>query len=71
MHELSIAISIVDTCTEEARKAGGNSVSSVELEIGKLSGVVPEALEFSWDVAIKDSMLEKAELKINQINARD
>ena len=45
-------------------------MSNVELEIGKLSGVIPEALEFSWDVAIKDSLLEKASLKINEISAR-
>ena len=70
MHELSIAMSIVETCTEEARKAGGSTVSNVELEIGKLSGVIPEALEFSWDVAIKDSLLENASLKINEIAAR-
>ena len=70
MHELSIAMSIVETCTEEAGKAGGTSVSSVEVEIGKLSGVIPEALEFSWDVAIKDSLLENARLKINEIAAK-
>ena len=63
-------MSIVETCTEEARKAGGSLVSSVELEIGKLSGVIPEALEFSWDVAIKDSLLENASLKINEISAK-
>jgi hydrogenase nickel incorporation protein HypA/HybF len=69
MHELSIAMSIVETCTEEAEKAGGSMVSSVELEIGTLSGVIPEALEFSWDVAIKDTPLEKAKLVINLIQA--
>lgn len=70
MHELSIAMSIVETCIEETGKAGGSSVSSIELEIGKLSGVIPEALEFSWDVAIKDTLLEKSRLVINVIEAR-
>lgn len=69
MHELSIAMSIVETCTEEAAKAGGSSVSSVELEVGELSGVIPEALEFSWDVAIKETPLENATLVINMIEA--
>lgn len=70
MHELSIAMNIVEICTEEASKAGAGSVSKVELEIGTISGVIPDALEFSWDVAIKDSPLENATLKIHTVQAR-
>jgi len=69
MHELSIAISIVETCTEELIKAGAKKVSRVELQVGSLSGVEHEALEFSWDVATKASPVEGAELFIHKTEA--
>lgn len=64
MHELSIAMNIVEICTEEASKAGAIKVTAVEVEIGEISGVIPEALEFSWDVATRETSLEQAELVI-------
>ena len=70
MHELSIAMNIVEICTEEASKAGAQTVSKVELEIGTISGVIPDALEFSWDVAIRDTPIENARLAISLVQAR-
>ena len=67
MHELSIALSIVDIAEEEVRKANASSVDLIELDIGKLSGVEINALEFVWDQAVKETVLEKAERKINRI----
>jgi hydrogenase nickel incorporation protein HypA/HybF len=64
MHELSIATSIVEICVEEAHKAGAAKVTRVEVEIGSLSGVEPEALAFSWDIAIQSTILEGAPLEI-------
>lgn len=69
MHELSIAMSIVDICTEEAQKAGAEKVTRVEVEIGTLSGVETEALEFSWEAAIKNTLVEGAVLAIHKVEA--
>ena len=69
MHELSIAMSIVEICTEEAKKAKAEKVTRVELEVGSLSGIEPDALEFSWDVAVKDSPVDGASLIIHKIDA--
>lgn len=69
MHELSIAMNIVEICVEEAQKSGAGKVTGVEVEVGSMSGVIPDALEFSWDVATKDSLLEGAGLKITAIKA--
>jgi hydrogenase nickel incorporation protein HypA/HybF len=69
MHELSIAMSIVEICTEELGKAGADKVTLVELEIGSLSGVEIDALEFSWDVAVKDTAVESAPLVIRRVDA--
>jgi hydrogenase nickel incorporation protein HypA/HybF len=70
MHELSIAMSIVEICTEEVQKASASKVTKVEVEIGSLAGVETEALEFSWDVAINNTVVEDAPLVIKKIIAR-
>ncbi len=64
MHELSIAMGIVELAEKEARKAGGKEIEIIELEIGKLAGIEMEALDFAWPVATKNTMLANAELKI-------
>jgi hydrogenase nickel incorporation protein HypA/HybF len=70
MHELSIAVGIVDLAESKAKNAGAGKILNIELEIGKLSGVEPDALEFAWPVAVKGTMLEDAKKTIVQIAGR-
>jgi hydrogenase nickel incorporation protein HypA/HybF len=67
MHELSIAISIIELAEEEARKANANSISKIEVEIGDMAGVEKEALQFCWDSAILGTMAAEAELVIHSV----
>jgi hydrogenase nickel incorporation protein HypA/HybF len=69
MHELSIAMSIVDIAEEEAKKANIKKFAAIELEIGTLSGIVTEALDFAWQEAVKGSVLQDAELKVTPVKA--
>lgn len=69
MHELSIAMSIVDGACEEASRHGAIRVESVHLRLGQLSGVVKEALLFSYDLATADTMLEGSRLEIEEVKA--
>lgn len=69
MHELSIALGIVDIADKETKKAGASKVDSIELEIGVLSGVELDSLEFVWPNAVEGTVLEKAERKIDFIHA--
>ena len=66
MHELSIAMSIVDAATDEARQRGVQ-VSAVHLRLGALSGVVKDALLFSYEVACQDTPLAGSKLIIEEI----
>jgi hydrogenase nickel incorporation protein HypA/HybF len=61
MHELAITQSIVAICLENA---AGRKVLSVEIEVGELSGVVPEALEFCFEACSSGTLLENARLEI-------
>ena len=47
MHELSIAVNIVEIAEEEARERN-TTVTAVHLKLGPLSGVVKESLLFSY-----------------------
>jgi len=67
MHELSIVLSIVDIAEKEVKKHEADSVERIELDIGKLSGIEPHALEFAWEYGVNDSVLAHAEKVINYI----
>jgi hydrogenase nickel incorporation protein HypA/HybF len=69
MHELSIALSIVDLAEEEARKANAISISKVEVEVGTMAGIETDALLFVWDSVIQDTMAQQAVLVIHTIEA--
>ncbi len=69
MHELGIMQNIVDTVQNYAKENNIKEVSKVILEIGRISGVVPEALEFCFDVCINDTVLEGAKLEIDRVAA--
>lgn len=71
MHELSIARSIVELVEEQADNRGASVVEELELEIGHLSGVEIQTLEFALDSAIKGSKLEKAGLSVIILRGKD
>ncbi len=70
MHEFSLATQIVETVTEEAKKREASHVLSLEIEIGTLSGVVREALDFALQEAIKNSVLETAQIELTEVQAK-
>ncbi|MHB9849474.1 hydrogenase maturation nickel metallochaperone HypA [Streptomyces sp. Tue6028] len=69
MHELSIAVAVVEQ-VEEAVRGQGSAVESLTLRIGELAGVVPEALDFSFGLATEGTALAGARLLIETVEAR-
>jgi len=66
MHELSIAMSIVDMALEEAERRDV-TIDAVHLELGPLSGVVADALHFSYEMACSGTALEGSRLVIKEV----
>jgi hydrogenase nickel incorporation protein HypA/HybF len=64
MHELSIAVSIVDAATEEAERVGASRVEAVHLRLGVLAGVVERALQDCFELACRETPLEGSRLVI-------
>jgi hydrogenase nickel incorporation protein HypA/HybF len=70
MHELSIALSILDVAQEEAERHGNAQVNGIHLRLGPLSGVVKESLLSAFELAREGSPLETAHLKIEETPIR-
>ena len=63
MHELALTHEIVDIV---CKAANDRRVHKVTLEIGRLSCVMPEAIEFCFDVVARGTLAEGARLEIRQ-----
>jgi hydrogenase nickel incorporation protein HypA/HybF len=70
MHELSIVMSIVDIAQQQAEKEQASIIDEIEIDIGCLSSIEMNAFEFAWKQGVKETILEKAEKKINRIKGR-
>ena len=66
MHELSIALSIIEGAEDEVRRQGGGHVCAVHLKLGGLSGVVRDALLFSYELACEGTSLHGSSLIIEE-----
>jgi hydrogenase nickel incorporation protein HypA/HybF len=66
MHELSIAESVVSIAE---RHAAGRRVARVEVRVGHLRQVVPSALEFAFELVSQGTVIEGAELSLQEVPA--
>jgi len=69
MHEISIAINIIEICQKELQKAKGQRIDKVNLSVGKLSGIEIESLDFALEVSKPNSSLAGAEIVIDEVSA--
>ncbi len=67
MHELSIAISMIEQIVEESENRGGLDVEAVHLKLGVFSGVDKDALLFAYELACEGTPLEGSRLVIETI----
>jgi hydrogenase nickel incorporation protein HypA/HybF len=67
MHELSIALSILDMAAEEANRHGAVRVLGIRLRLGPLAGVVKEALLSAYELARDAEDFGDAKLMIEEV----
>ncbi|HEY6805571.1 MAG TPA: hydrogenase maturation nickel metallochaperone HypA [Pyrinomonadaceae bacterium] len=67
MHELSIAMSMIEMASEEAVRNDQARVVALHLKLGPLAGVVKEALLFSYEIACQGTLLEGSQLIIEDV----
>jgi len=66
MHELSIAEAVIGIVERHAR---GRVVTRVELKVGHLRQVVPDALSFAFELTAQGTVAEAAELEMTEVPA--
>lgn len=64
MHEMSLAESVLQIIEDSSRSQNFQRVHRVVLEIGKLSAVEPDAMRFCFDVVMRGTLAEGAQLEI-------
>jgi hydrogenase nickel incorporation protein HypA/HybF len=65
VHELSIAMSLAELVEEQLAAEPGVAVTAVDIRIGTLSSIVPDALQFAWEPVAQGTRLQGARLRIH------
>ena len=71
MHELSIALALVELASEEAQRLGASRVNALFVRLGARSGVVEEALRFSFGLAAEGTIADGARLELEPVDGSD
>ena len=67
MHELSVATAVLGTALKHA---GERPVEVVAMRVGAMRQVVPESLQFYWEIVARDTVCEDARLDLTVVDAR-
>ncbi|MBI5101298.1 MAG: hydrogenase maturation nickel metallochaperone HypA [Nitrospirae bacterium] len=67
MHEVSIALNVLDIITAQCKKEGYQRIDAVRLRIGRASGIMPDALSFAFEAIKGDSIAGHAGLEIEEV----
>lgn len=71
MHELGICRSLIDIALAAMKEHGTAArATSLDVQVGRFTSVVPDSLQFYFDVLKKGTVLEDADLRIETIALR-
>ena len=70
MHEVSIVEGLIGIIKETATQNDLEKVTMVSLRIGSMRQVVPDALQFAFEIVGKGTVAEGAEIRIKEIATR-
>lgn len=69
MHEMSVALNIIDVIKDQLEKNNGTAVKEFKIEVGSISGVEIDALKFALEVAVKNTFLKNSVPHIQEVKA--
>ncbi len=67
MHELSIAISILEIAEEESQRRNNAPIAAIHLKLGPLAGVIKAALCSAYEMAVEMSPFKNCKLIIEDV----
>lgn len=70
MHEISVAQSVIEIAAAAARANECRRIQTIRIRLGEFTTVVPEALEFAFEIARRGTLAENAGLEIERVPMR-
>lgn len=70
MHEARLCLSLIRIAEETLARDGGTRILGLELEVGELSGVAPEALQAAFPICANGTQAENAALRCHRAPGR-
>jgi hydrogenase nickel incorporation protein HypA/HybF len=67
MHELSLLQEMLEVAVQAARPQGAKAIHRIRLQVGEMSGAVPEALSFAFPLAAEGTIAAGAVLELESI----
>lgn len=67
MHELSMVESLVEELLKLQEENEWDRIDTVRLRVGAMRQVIPEIMNFAFDISIKDTPLEGARLFLEEV----
>jgi hydrogenase nickel incorporation protein HypA/HybF len=64
MHEVGLMQNVLEMSFERAKAHNAARIEAINIKIGMLAAVVPDALEFAFDVMKRGTMAENARLNV-------
>ncbi len=71
MHETRLCLSLLELADEALRRDGAERIVSLRVEVGELSGVVPEALAAAFPVCAARTRAAGATLRLHPVPGRE
>jgi hydrogenase nickel incorporation protein HypA/HybF len=71
MHELSLAMSLIELAESETVRSGNSRILSVNVRVGSSSGVDPDAFVFMLELAKKNTILENAAINLDIVDGNE
>ena len=67
MHELSVTQGILKICKEEQEKNNFKKIKEIRIKVGELTGLVPNCIDYYFEIISKDTVAEGAKLIIEKL----
>ena len=69
MHEIGIIQGALELAEQSARSSGATRIHRLKLRIGQMTGVVPDALQFAFEVVRQGTLAAEASLELETVPA--
>ncbi len=67
MHEVSIMQNALDLALAQAAQQGAQRIHWIKLRVGELSGVIPDALAFAFEIVTAGTIAAEAQLELETV----